>query len=93
MKTSFEYIICPWCGKKHDPKDYIPVNAGDYDEYYIECENKSCKETIIINVNMDLSDDAPEGLSLYEYLDTNDICINTFTGEEDESLDGDDECW
>ena len=81
MKTSFEKIICPCCGQEHDT-NYIPQSAGDYDEFYIRCENEKCNEQIIVVVYIDKKDESPEGLKLFEYLKTNDVCIETYKNDD-----------
>lgn len=81
MKTSFEKIICPYCGKEHEVS-YIPTLAGDYDEFYIKCE--SCKETFITVVYIDKKEESPIGLKLFEYFKTNDVCIETYKNDDED---------
>jgi hypothetical protein len=82
LKTSFENIICPFCSQEHDI-DYIPKSAGDYDEFYIKCENMKCNESFAVSVYIDKKEESPEGLELYEYFKTNDVCIQTYKDNED----------
>ena len=74
MKTSFSYIICPFCNQRHNV-DYIPQTAGDYDEFYIRCENNNCREFFTVSVYVDKKEESPDGLTLYEYFKINDVCI------------------
>jgi hypothetical protein len=82
MKTSFENIICPFCNQEHDT-DYIPKSVGDYDEFYIKCENPNCREEFVVSVYIDKKEESHEGLQLCEYFKTNDVCIQTYRDIED----------